>query len=106
MKLALIGALLACGAPAGGYHRAAPLPAVMTCTGDGARVVVDTRHWNATYYQDGAFVGSSECGGTRMRGYDMTCVRDPRFQVLLALVFGGQSGTLETGGRKVQLVCR
>ena len=104
MKLALIGALLACGAPAA--HSAPPLPAVVTCTGDGARVVVDTRHWNATYYQGGALVGSSECGGTRMRGYDMTCVRDPHFQLRLALVFGGRSGTLDAGGRTTQLVCR
>jgi len=104
MKLALIGALLACGAPAA--HSAPPLPAVVTCTGDGARVVVDTKGWNATYYQDGARVGSSECGGTRMRGYDMTCTMNPRFRLLLALVFGGQSGTLDAGGHTTQLVCR
>ncbi len=89
--------------------RAAPLPEAMTCTGgtgDGARVELDTRRWVATYHEDGRLIGSSVCGGTRIRGYDMVCTQDSRFRVMLAVVFGGQSGTLDAGGRTIQLTCR
>jgi hypothetical protein len=63
----------------------------MVCTYYELQVRVDRKTWTATIFRNGAALGVSACGGTRMAGFNMRCDGVSRFQLLLDSGSGGSA---------------
>lgn len=87
---------------------AASAPPIV-CDAGTDHVVYDGK--TASYSSAGKFVGSSECGGTRMAIYDMRCDESPAFAFFFAgvpgpAVLGGKSARLDVAGKTTLMSCK
>lgn len=73
----------------------------IVCEGHGARVTYDGK--TASYAQNGAFVATSRCAGTRMAVFNMICQESPSFRFFFASA--SEPARLDANGTSMRLAC-